>query len=166
MGRKKIEGICHCGAPRHAKGLCLRHYRSEYAKANKGRWLPEHKRDPEQARQRKAKYHVENRDRILARAAAWRASNPERAREISAAAVHSRRARKNDQRVTVHEWRAVLEAYGHRCRLCASDERIEQDHIVPLSKGGAHTITNVQPLCRSCNRRKHAKLVVCSAEHS
>lgn len=35
----------------------------------------------------------------------------------------------------------------------------ELDHIVPLSKGGQHTYSNVQCLCRSCNSNKHDKLI-------
>jgi 5-methylcytosine-specific restriction endonuclease McrA len=31
------------------------------------------------------------------------------------------------------------------------------DHIVPLSRGGLHSITNVAIACRSCNVRKHAR---------
>lgn len=28
------------------------------------------------------------------------------------------------------------------------------DHIVPVARGGQHTIDNMQPVCRACNRRK------------
>lgn len=35
----------------------------------------------------------------------------------------------------------------------------ELDHIIPLSKGGSHTYTNVQCLCRSCNNIKSDKLI-------
>jgi len=35
----------------------------------------------------------------------------------------------------------------------------ELDHIVPLSKGGAHSYANTQTLCRSCNMKKSDTLV-------
>jgi 5-methylcytosine-specific restriction endonuclease McrA len=35
----------------------------------------------------------------------------------------------------------------------------ELDHIVPLSRGGIHTYSNTQCLCRQCNGRKGSKLM-------
>jgi hypothetical protein len=40
---------------------------------------------------------------------------------------------------------------------CNKDENIEYDHIVPVSKGGESTESNLQLLCRSCNRKKRAQ---------
>lgn len=34
----------------------------------------------------------------------------------------------------------------------------ELDHIMPLSRGGTHTYSNVQCLCRRCNMRKGARI--------
>jgi hypothetical protein len=34
------------------------------------------------------------------------------------------------------------------------------DHVIPLAKGGRHTIGNVLPVCGYCNSTKHSLLLV------
>jgi 5-methylcytosine-specific restriction endonuclease McrA len=36
-------------------------------------------------------------------------------------------------------------------------EPIHEDHVFPLSKGGAHALSNLVPSCAPCNRRKYNK---------
>ena len=45
-----------------------------------------------------------------------------------------------------------------RCARCDSQERLEFDHIIPVSRGGANTERNLQLLCERCNREKSAKI--------
>lgn len=45
----------------------------------------------------------------------------------------------------------------HKCQACGSTEKLEVDHILPISKGGDSRIENLQILCRSCNRKKRSR---------
>ena len=47
---------------------------------------------------------------------------------------------------------------GGKCVECGSKERLEFDHIIPHSKGGADTYRNLQLLCQSCNGKKSNKI--------
>jgi hypothetical protein len=53
----------------------------------------------------------------------------------------------------------VLVRDGGRCRKCRRAINLEMDHIVPVSKGGTTEESNLQTLCRRCNRAKFKKLV-------
>mgnify|MGYP001558909770 CR=1 FL=1 len=60
--------------------------------------------------------------------------------------------------LTAGEWRTILAAYNHRCAYCGkSKDALEQDHYLPISKGGLHTADNVVPACRTCNAKKYTR---------
>ncbi|NQT97671.1 MAG: HNH endonuclease [Candidatus Marinimicrobia bacterium] len=54
--------------------------------------------------------------------------------------------------------REVWQRDGGKCVECGSNEALEYDHIIPVSKGGANTVRNIQLLCESCNRKKTNKI--------
>lgn len=58
------------------------------------------------------------------------------------------------QRVKHEVWRRD----GARCVDCGSRERLEFDHIVPVSRGGSNTARNLELRCETCNRKKGARV--------
>lgn len=60
-------------------------------------------------------------------------------------------------KVDLRAWGEKLKEYEGKCAICGSADDITIDHIIPLSKGGTNDISNLQPLCRSCNCSKGAK---------
>tara|TARA_Y100000310_G_C20564092_1_gene754570 strand:- start:45 stop:674 length:630 start_codon:yes stop_codon:yes gene_type:complete len=63
---------------------------------------------------------------------------------------------------TQSEWEALKRDCTYQCMKCKRKEPLiilTEDHIVPLTKGGNDSITNIQPLCRGCNSRKHTSII-------
>ena len=72
-----------------------------------------------------------------------------RALKMSAKGIH-----------TFKEWEDLKKLYLYTCLCCGKKEpdiKLTEDHIVPLSCGGTNDIGNIQPLCRSCNCKKHTE---------
>ncbi|WP_350189562.1 HNH endonuclease signature motif containing protein [Gimesia sp.] len=66
---------------------------------------------------------------------------------------------KNKDRYISKETRvAVWRRDLGKCVQCGSQEKLEYDHIIPVSKGGSNTERNIQLLCERCNRTKSNSL--------
>jgi 5-methylcytosine-specific restriction endonuclease McrA len=61
--------------------------------------------------------------------------------------------------ITARDIRRLLARHSGRCFYCYGREHLELDHVVPLSRGGRHSIGNLVPACRRCNRRKSARFL-------
>lgn len=61
---------------------------------------------------------------------------------------------------TAQDWQRYLYLFGDRCLACGQQPtKLTADHVVPLARGGANTIDNIQGLCQSCNSAKGTRTV-------
>lgn len=123
----------------------VRAYKRAHWHKHKARYVPRVQAykatHPDQLRAQEKAYRIRHPDRILAKNASRRA-------RLKSAPI-------ND--LTAAQWREIKEAYDNRCVYCGRKmKRLSQDHIIPLSKGGSHTVSNVVPACLRCNITKSA----------
>lgn len=117
----------------------IRKYKKKYREANRGR-IQEQKRED----------YLLNGDKIRARIRAYRALHKDRLRECAYA--RRRRVGKPDPDTT----RAILLIRRMPCAYCGGTGG-QVDHVVPISRGGAHHFSNMLPACQKCNDSKNAK---------
>jgi 5-methylcytosine-specific restriction endonuclease McrA len=139
--------------------------------------------DKERERERKKKYWLANRERLLAYQKEYRKNNPAKFRakqkkywakhpEKAAEFNRKRRADKNSVEHVPYTVQQVLKKYGKNCHICGDlidlkanrkvgkkgwEKGLHLDHVIPISKGGPDTIENVRPAHGVCNIRKGSK---------
>jgi len=59
---------------------------------------------------------------------------------------------------TEKEWSEFAQFCGSKCLRCGKPE-FTKDHVQPLSRGGTDELSNLQPLCRSCNSWKFTRTI-------
>ena len=108
------------------------------------------------------RWNKANPEKMKASFGRWQIANREKYLQMIRHNAKKRRALKLGSKGshTRQQWFSLCVHYGNRCLCCgANGGLLTVDHIVPLSKGGSDGIENIQPLCRSCNSRKHTKIV-------
>lgn len=53
------------------------------------------------------------------------------------------------------EWRRIRLRSRGRCFYCGGKKPLTMEHVVPINRGGAHSIGNIVAACKSCNCSKH-----------
>jgi 5-methylcytosine-specific restriction endonuclease McrA len=97
--------------------------------------------------------HAENRDRLRILHRIWQANNPHKALQYR----HKRRGKRfrMDNVFTAEQFGEMCVFYGNKCLRCGrADVQLTPDHVVPLSRDGLNDLSNIQPLCFSCNSAK------------
>lgn len=62
--------------------------------------------------------------------------------------------------VSKRDWDRLVNRHDGKCAYCGTKSKLTQDHVVPISRGGKHSIGNILPVCRSCNSSKKNALLI------
>ena len=135
--------VAECAGKVLAKGLCAKHYQRHVKHGDPAITIG---RAPRYPRQPIADYMRE-----------WRRANPDRWRRVATNAKARRRSRAEGVGVERFRRESIFVRDRGLCAYCGlglDPANWHLDHVVPLSKGGAHTRANSAAACPSCNRKK------------
>jgi 5-methylcytosine-specific restriction endonuclease McrA len=128
-------------------------YRTEHKEEKAAKDALYAKAKPEVNRAAVRRYRQNHPDRTSISGRRWRRRNPEYARQKS----QSRRQWITSQRFIVTK-KEMRHLYSMPCFYCGQQSE-HVDHIVPLSRGGRHSIGNLTGACKACNLSKGARFI-------
>lgn len=112
--------------------------------------------NPQPQRKRSKDWRERHPEKMRSYRIAWKRRHP----ESVVAQDKTRKARlrgAGQADLTLQQWREIKKAYGNRCVYCGERPRkLTQDHVIPVSRGGAHSAANIVPACAKCNAKKGA----------
>lgn len=100
-------------------------------------------------------WRAANYERDRENARRWQRANPEKNAEWSRR-YHAQKLKVFTLPFSVEDLAARMGYWGNRCWMCRGPFEAV-DHVKPLSKGGAHILSNLRPACVSCNSSKKDK---------
>ncbi len=109
--------------------------------------------NPELVRAEKAAEYERNKGHYKQRSREWHERNPGASAEYD----RRRRARMRGTQVVPLSSQQIQQRFSvfdDRCVYCGTEGELTVDHIIPLSRGGRHILSNIKPACRSCNSKK------------
>jgi 5-methylcytosine-specific restriction endonuclease McrA len=123
-------------------------------------------KNPEKFKESLRSGYLKNREKRLDAARSWRNENKETKREYN----RKRKSLLRNGSAESFTDAQVISEYGNLCHICSTEIDMNAprwtaqegwefglhiDHVVPVSKGGPHSIDNVRPSHAICNLRKN-----------
>jgi 5-methylcytosine-specific restriction endonuclease McrA len=163
---RKDKTLCSVECKRQAKRTYDRERYPEISAATNARACAWQRANADRKRAYDAAYRESTRDRRQEQSRIWDAEHRRLHPEDGRFRQHRRRARKAANgvfAVTDRDYARLLVLYGDCCAYCRgafdSTNPLEWDHVVPIARGGSHSVGNIVPSCRRCNRNKSKRFV-------
>lgn len=126
-------------------------HKEEMAKYNKKYWAE----NKERLKKEKVEYRKNNRHEIRKKNREYKRKNKDLVNRLN----NKRRAKKRKlpSNLTKKQWLEIKSKFDNRCAYCGENKELQQEHFIPLAKGGEFTHNNIIPACKSCNSSKQDK---------
>ena len=100
-------------------------------------------------------YYLKNMEKIIEYNKKW-AKEHILAKRNQGHRYRTRKRHNTIQKFTRTQLEQRMSVFGFKCAYCeGSFDHI--DHVIAISKGGYHCLSNLRPACKKCNQEKHTK---------
>ena len=124
----------------------------------------------EVVKQRQKNYRINNKDKLNVINQNWRDNNRDRIARTSSAWAKNNVEKRRGYWQRYHSQKVsnafeisnseIEKLYKSDCFYCGTSENITLDHVIPLSRGGKHSVGNIVPACGRCNSSKGSKTII------
>ena len=112
-------------------------------------------RNKERKKKAAQEWRDANRDKVAKASSAWTKANADKKLNH----LHARKARLKQNGVYQVSATELKRLYSSPCFYCGTSDKITQDHVIPIHRGGRHSIGNLVAACQSCNSSKQDKTI-------
>lgn len=171
--KAKLTARLHYQQNKDRHNSLSRIYREEHPELMKQYHKEHYERNKEQYLERSRIRYSEKKNETLQCCKEYRQKNKEKVRQYFKEyaevpenqeklrvkkARHKQRKRNLPADLTTEQWLGILDKFNYQCCYCGQEyDSLQQDHFVPVSKGGWYTETNIVPACPTCNASKNNK---------
>ena len=152
IARKPGKYVSECKPCRAKLSAEFRINKPDKAKEYRKNYEVSHR---EYFREKSRKRRAANPEKMAASYAEWYKKNP----ESRVKRRHEYRARKYSNGVFVVSKKEIVKLRSGACFYCGSRTNIQIDHVIPVSRGGRHSVGNLVSACSQCNQRKNQKFI-------
>lgn len=134
-------------------------YEEQYHKENKKEIYDKNKKyrekNKEKLRESSRRYYEENKDKIKSYIKGFYQTDRGRHLRTQHHYNRKRHIEGSIDTLSYEDWQESLANFNNECAYCGRRDRIQRDHVVPLSKNGHNNKQNIIPACIHCNSSKN-----------
>ena len=138
---------------------CFKKRQKDNYHKNRDKWLANNQRWKSQNRERylksQAKYYQKNKALVKQRISKWNARHKSQLVNYN----NKRRITLESNKFLVFE-KDIRKILNQPCFYCKTTPATTIDHIIPVAKGGRHSVGNLIGACRPCNSSKKTKTIM------